>query len=305
MTADHQTALWIAHPILQLAVAAAMHRYKLHRLFPVFFTYVCFQILAFAVLYPMSSQWVGTSYQMFFWSYWLCSAVNLVLGFMVIYEIFLDVFRPYHTLKDLGSVLFKWAALVMSLVAFVVAASSPTGDQGPIVQAIITVTRCVRVSQVGLVLFLLVFARYLGVSWKQHSFGLSLGLGLAAGVELGTLAFHVSGHASEVMVHVTNLVAYNVAILIWLGYALVKSEARAPVAELFAPNRWERSLSDVQSPVQGDSLIPMFESMVDRAFSRTQADYSPKKAAPDSAPEPALAVRSGIHSVPAQSRRVH
>ena len=49
---------------------------------------------------------------------------------MIIYEIFLDVFRPYHTLKDLGSVLFKWAALVMSLVAFVVAASSPLGIRG-------------------------------------------------------------------------------------------------------------------------------------------------------------------------------
>ena len=107
-------------------------------------------------------------------------------------------------------------------------------------QAVITVTRCVRVAQVGLVLFLLVFSRYLGVSWKQHSFGLSLGLGLSAGVELGTLAFHVSGHASEISVHVINLVAYNLAILVWLGYALVKSAARAPGAELFASQRWEQ-----------------------------------------------------------------
>jgi hypothetical protein len=173
------------------------------------------------------------------------------------------------------------------------------------VQAVITVTRCVRVAQVGLILFLLVFSRYLGVSWKQHSFGLSLGLGLSAGVELGTLAFHVSGHASDNSVHVLNLVAYNVAILLWLGYSLIKSAARAPGAELFASHRWERGLSDIQSPAQGDSLIPMFEGMVDRAFSRTQADYSPKKAAPDSVAEPALAVQSGIHSVPAQSRRVH
>ena len=305
MTADHQTALWIAHPILQLVVGAAMFRHKLHRLFPVFFAYICFQILAFCVLFPMSSQWVSASYPVFFWSYWSCAAINLVLGFMVIYEIFLDVFRPYYTLKDLGSVLFKWAALVMSLVAFVVAASSPPGDQGPIVQAVITVTRCVRVAQVGLILFLLVFSRYLGVSWKQHSFGLSLGLGLSAGVELGTLAFHVSGHASDNSVHVLNLVAYNVAILVWLGYSLIKSVARAPGAELFASHRWERGLSDIHSPAQGDSLIPMFESMVDRAFSRTQADYSPKKAAPDSVAEPALAIQSGIHSVPVQSRRVH
>ena len=191
----------------------------------------------------------------------------------------------------------------MSLVGFVVAASSPLGDQGPIVQAVITVTRCVRVAQVGLILFLLVFSRYLGVSWKQESFGLSLGLGLSAGVELGTLAFHVSGHASDNSVHVINLVAYNLAILVWLGYSLVKSVARVPRAELFTPHRWERSLSDIQSPAQGDSLIPMFENMVDRAFSRTQEDYSPRKAAPASVAEPALSLRSGIHSVPAPSRR--
>ncbi|MGA9814190.1 MAG: hypothetical protein WBQ64_15495 [Terriglobales bacterium] len=305
MTFDHQTALWIAHPILQLGVGIVMWRHKLHRLFPVFFANICFQIFAFGVLFPMSSQWVNASYQLFFYSYWSCAAINLVLGFMVIYEIFLDVFRPYYTLKDLGSVLFKWAALVMSLVAFVVAASSPTGDQGPIVQAVITVTRCVRVAQVGLILFLLVFSRYLGVSWKQHSFGLSLGLGLSAGVELGTLAFHVSGHASEVAVHMVNLVGYNISILVWLGYALVKSPERAPGAELLAPNRWEKSLTAIQGPAQADSLIPMFESMVDRAFSRTQTDYSTKEATSDTAVQPALSTRSGIHSLPSPSRRVH
>ena len=148
--------------MLQLAVGGRMFRRKLHRAFPVFFAYIGFQILAFCLLFPMY-QWGNSSYAEYFGFYWACAAVNLVLGFMVIYEIFQDVFRPYHTLKDLGSVLFKWAALVMLLVAFVVAASSPTGDQGPIVQAIITVTRCVRVAQVGLILFLMVFSRYLGV----------------------------------------------------------------------------------------------------------------------------------------------
>ncbi len=304
MTADFQLVLWVTHPILQLAVAGAMFRHKLHRLFPVFFAYICFQILAFCLLFPMN-HWGTFNYTAYFWLYWSCSAINLVLGFMIIYEIFLDVFRPYHTLKDLGSVLFKWAALVMSLVGFVVAASSPLGDQGPIVQSVITVTRCVRVAQVGLILFLLVFSRYLGVSWKQPSFGISLGLGLSAGVELGTLAFHVSGHASEVLVNLTNLVAYNVAILVWLTYSVLKAAARAPGTDLFASHRWEKSLTDLQSTGQGDSLIPMFESMVDRAFSRTQSDYLPKEATSDSVAELPVTTRSGIHSVPAQSRRVH
>ena len=65
-------------------------------------------------------------------------------------------------------------------------------------------------------------------------------------------------------------------ILIWLGYAVFQSSARMPEASLLASQRWERGLSDLQNPSRGDSLIPMFESMVDRAFSRTQADYSSK-----------------------------
>ena len=306
MTAHTQLVLWIAHPVLQLSVGAAMVRQKLQRTFPVFFAYIVFQILGFCVLFPLNT-WGSyqTCYATYFYLYWACSAINLVLGFMIIHEVFLDVFRPYHTLKDLGSVMFKWAALVMLLVAFVVAASNSGKDMEPILQAITTIQRCVRVAQCGLVLFLMVFSGYLGVSWRQQSFGIALGLGGAAAVELGTLALFAGGPLSQVSVHVFNLVAYNLAILVWFAYVFRESPARTPEASLFAPNRWERSLSDLQSPAQGDSLIPMFESMVDRALSRTQMDYAPKKTATDSASEPAISPRTGIEPVVSLSRRVH
>ena len=206
MTAHTQLVLWIAHPVLQLAVGAAMLRRKLHKAFPVFFAYIVFQILSFSVLFPLNT-WGSyeTSYAIYFYLYWACSAVNLILGFMIIHEVFLDVFSPYHTLKDLGSVMFKWAALVMMLVAFVVAASNSGQGMEPILQAITTIQRCVRVAQCGLVLFLMVFSRYLGVSWRQQSFGIALGLGGAAAVELGTLALYAGGPMSQVTVHVFNL----------------------------------------------------------------------------------------------------
>jgi hypothetical protein len=144
MTAHTQLVLWIAHPVLQLAVGAAMLRRKLHKTFPIFFSYICFQILSFCVLFPLNT-WGSyeTTYEIYFYLYWACSAISLVLGFMIIHEIFLDVFRPYHTLKDLGSVMFKWAALVMLLVAFVVAASNSGQRMEPILQAITTIQRCV------------------------------------------------------------------------------------------------------------------------------------------------------------------
>src|SRR5437764_2710291 len=189
--------LWMAHPTLQLAVGGVMFSRKIHRTFPVFFVYILSQIATFSVTFPFF-QW--GEYEYFFYAYWILAAVSLAIGFSVIHEVFLDVFRPYHALKDLGSVLFKWAALVMLLVACVVAAASPAGQEGPLVQAVLTVQRCIRVIQCGLILFLLVFSKYLGVSWRQHSFGISLGFGGFASVELTMIALNTSGHASEMAV---------------------------------------------------------------------------------------------------------
>ncbi len=258
-------SLWIAHPVLHLVLAGFMLRRKLHRQFPVFFVYVLSQILIFAILYPVKT--LG-SYAAFFYCYWAAAAISLSIGFKVIHEVFLDVFRPYHTLKDLGTVLFKWAGLVMLMVAAVVAAANTASDQGPWVQAVLTVQCCVRVIQCGLVLFLVLFARYLGVSWKQQSFGIAAGFGGYAGVELIAFSLRASASIGENAVSLANMTSYNLAILVWLAYAIAKSSARKSAVTLLTSQRWDQSLSELQYPVPADSLIPMFEGMVDRAFTR-------------------------------------
>jgi hypothetical protein len=261
--------LWIGHPVLESLVAVVMVRRKLHRTFPVFFAYLLAQITFFLVEFPTHK---FLSYYTFFYTHWIGEAIMVIIGFKVIHEIFLDVFRPYHTLKDLGSVLFKWAGLVMLLVAGVVAAASNSTEQGPLVQAVLTVQRCVRVTQVGLILFLLVFSRYLGVSWKQHSFGLAMGFGIFASVELMLIAFRASGYISENNGSIVNMAAYNCVIITWGAYATMKGIARDTSAALLMSQRWDQSLGDLQHPAKPDSLIPMFEGMVDRAFSRTRDD---------------------------------
>ncbi len=303
MTADTQLALWIAHPVLQLGIGATMYKRKLHRSFPAFFSYIAFQVASFVLLFPIKQLGFFTLY---FYLYWTFAAVNLILGFMIIYEVFLDVFRPYYTLKDLGNVMFKWAALVMLLVAFVVAASNSGQGMDPILQAIMTVERCVRVAQCGLVLFLIVFSRYLGVSWRQQSFGIALGLGGAAAVELATYALYVGSPMSQVTLAAINLVAYNLALMIWFSYALLKVPARTPRENLFLTHRWEQGLADLQKSSPGDSLIPMFESMVDRAFSRNQNDIATlePEPAPAMAPVSASSSGSGLPALRTGLRRV-
>jgi len=202
--------------------------------------------------------------------YWFNSALSVVLGFGVIHEIFLDVFRPFHTLRDLGAVLFRWAGLVMLLVAGVVSVSTNTMDVAPWMQAILTTQRCVRIIQVGLILFLLFFAHYVGVSRRQHSFGIALGFGAYAIVELSLVASWVGHHLGDLTVDLINMAFYNAALLTWLTYVFAKSPTREVNSFLLQPQRWEESLTDIQHPVSADSLIPMFEGMVDRALSRTQ-----------------------------------
>ena len=264
-------ALWFAHPALQASLVGIMLWRKLHRTFPTFFVYVVFQILVFAITFPLQSP---RFYAIFFYLYWATTAVSVIFGFRVIHEIFLDVFRPYHTLRDLGSVLFKWAGLVMLMVAAVVAASTASGTEHPLQTGIMTLQRSVRVVQCGLILFLLVFSRYLGTNWRQKSFGIALGFDAFASVELSLVALNAStaNLISQVLTSFINMTAYNITILVWVGYMLLKSPARAPAAHMLRPQRWEEGLSAIQHPASPDSLIPMFESMVDRALSRTTVD---------------------------------
>jgi hypothetical protein len=273
-------ALWIAQPVFQTGIAGLMLWRGLHRKFPIFFGYILAQIVNFAVVFTAYRH----SYAAGFYTTWGCTAVSVAFGFGVIHEVFVDVFRSFHTLRDLGTVLFKWAGLVMLLVAGVVSVSTNSTEMAPWMQAIMTAQRCVRIVQVGMVLLLLVFAQYLGLSRRQHSFGIALGFGSFAMVELALIASWVGNHLANPWMSMVNMAAYNACLIVWLGYVVVKSPARDASASLFQSQRWEQSLSDIHHPLPPDSLIPMFEGMVDRALSRTQ-------------PEPPVAAESGSNAM--------
>ena len=262
--------LWIAHPVLQSGIAGLMLWRGLHRKFPFFFGYVLTQLVSFGVVFPAYMHNYHSA--LTFYLYWSCQAISAAFGFGVIHEVFVDVFRSFHTLRDLGTVLFKWAGLVMLLVAGVVSVSTSSTEMPPWMQAIITTQRCVRIIQVGMVLFLLFFAHYMGVSRRQHSFGIALGFGSFAVVELVLVASWVGNHLGNPWMSMVNMTAYNASLLVWLGYCTMKSPAREASQTLLRPQRWEQSLSDAHHPLPADSLIPMFEGMVDRALSRTQPE---------------------------------
>jgi hypothetical protein len=288
-------ALWIAHPVLQMGIAAIMVRRGLHRKFKFFFGYVLTQLVTFAVVFPALLHHSSAA----FYLYWVCDALSVAFGFAVIHEVFVDVFQAFHTLQDLGSVLFKWAGLVMLLVAGVVSVSTNSSEMAPWMQAIVTSQRCVRFIQVGMVLFLLFFAHYVGVSRRQQSFGIALGFGSFAMIELVLICSWVGNHMGGPWMSILNMAAYNGSLLVWLGYVAVTKSARDVSLSLLQPQRWEQSLTDIHHPLPADSLIPMFEGMVDRALSRTRPDASPTHTTLAAGAARGAAAASGGFGVPA------
>lgn len=290
--------LWCAQPLLQCAVAVVLWRRGLRKKFPFFFTYLLVQIAIFAATFPLVR---SGNYEWFFYVYWVSAAISALLSFKVIHEVFLDVFRPYDTLKDLGTVLFKWAAVVMLLVSVVVAFSSanagdPDGNWDRfLTQAVTSLQRSVRLVQCGLILFLLLFSSFLGVSRKQQSFGIALGFGFFAFVELVLLALHSGGYLSVGVMNLVNPAMYGLAIVMWLSYACMRTATREGTTNHLQTQRWEQSLADLhggEGAMPPDSLIPMFEGMVERAFSRGSDAHEAEARAREDVPPPAAKAAS-------------
>lgn len=281
--------LWVAHPVLQVGLAVAIWRRKLLRTYPVFFTYVVSEVVMFLVLFASQK-----NYDAYFYLYWTGAGISALLGFKVIHEVFTDVLRPFHALRDFSSMLVRWAGLVVMLIAIMSAMGSMKSGFPVVVAGLLSLERSVRVMQCGLVLFLLMFSRYLGISWRHRSFGVALGFGLFAAVELGGIGLRVTGVMSPTMLNVASMFAYNLAVLVWFAYfALPAGEQRRSVV-LLQPQRWDVSLGELARPVAPESLLPMFDAMVDRAFSKAGNMNKPEtKAAQETS---ARTVSSGMNA---------
>jgi hypothetical protein len=264
--------LWVAHPAMQVALAIVMWRRKLLRIYPFFSAYIISEVMLFLVLFINEN-----NPDVYFYLYWIGAGISAVLGFKVIHEVFSDVLRPFHALRDFSSMLFRWAGLVVMLIAVMAAIGSTNTGLGSLGVGLLTLERSVRVMQCGLVLFLLMFSRYLGSSRRHRSFGIALGFGIFAVVEFVLLGMQFARLIDHTTLNLLNMAAYDAAIVIWLVYLIAPAPKPVP-AMLLQPQRWDLSLGELRYPVAPESLLPMFDAMVDRALSK--AESATKRAEP-------------------------
>jgi len=135
-------------------------------------------------------------------------------------------------------------------------------------QAIITSQRCVRIIQVGMVLFLLFFAHYVGISRRSTASASPWLWFFCRDRTRPDLFMGWSTLWRPTVMSILNMACYNGSLLVWLGYVVVKSPARDASLSLLQPQRWSRA-SPIFTTRFPPTPHPMFEGMVDRALSRT------------------------------------
>ncbi|HVP53482.1 MAG TPA: hypothetical protein VMU45_00685 [Candidatus Eisenbacteria bacterium] len=242
-------------------IAACMFRRRLHKEFPYFFNYVIFQVIAFLIEFPLR-HWMN-----YYYVYWTVQALSVVVSFAVLLEIFKDAFRPYEALRDLSIILFRWCALVVLLVAGMWAITSWRGNQiDNVTNAIYLVDRSVRMMQCGLVLFMLLFSEYLGISRRNVLFGIAVGFGFFAAVNM--LVMTALSHQS--LLSTTSLSrisagAYTVAMFVWLAYTALPAKARGGAKQpAQATQKWDYALDDARNAPPAVSILDTMDQTVER-----------------------------------------
>lgn len=257
-------ASWIAGPTLEITLLAFMVHRKLHTEFPRFFSYVLFQIVKSGVLFVTYRCY----YDGYFDAYWTGNAISVILAVIVMDEILHKLFKEYGGAQNLGAMIFRWTCGLLLLLAIVTALSNEQGSSDRVVAMVLAFDRSVRLMQCGLVCLLLLLCRFLKHCWRQRVFGIALGFGIFASVELILVSVAMRyGSGSAEIVSVLKSVAYNSVTLLWIFYLKQQDEA---IPEMrFAPQLASPIAALADSiPENKDPFISMVEHAVEQVLSR-------------------------------------
>jgi hypothetical protein len=212
--------LWIAPHVLLGVILYLLVRRRLYRTFPIFFLYTASEILQFAVLFGIPN--FGDQYERLYAG---GMAVSSALRFGVIYELFSQLFADYPALTGTGKMLFRGVTVFLLLAGVGLAIFMPGKIVSFLMFATNTLDRTVSLLQCGLLLFVFIFSRYFGLSLRSHAFGIALGLGIYASIQMATSAVLLAvGKTSSRLPNFVTMGAYHCCVLIWVYYLMAPEQ---------------------------------------------------------------------------------
>jgi len=231
-----QTAIFLmdaAEFILWAALGLLIWKKKLHHRFPAMGGYVALHLASMPalllLLHGQMFHWLTSfctaAYFYFYWAVYIASAVLL---FFVCIEVFRSALSAFSGLQRLGTVVFRWAALVAVLVSL-----STLSFERPGICIITNIAyrlmRSVSILELCLLAFLCLSMNALRLPIRDMALGFALGFGLMSAndfVVVSLLSRNTS--LSSPLEFVYELVIMG-ALGVWVTYCALPEPVRLPV----------------------------------------------------------------------------
>jgi hypothetical protein len=258
---------WLAGPLLQITLLMFMVRRQVRSVFPRFFSYILFQTLKSACLFVVYRYFPEN----YFDAYWAGNALSVIFTVAVMDEILRSLFREYGGIQSLGTTIFRWSCGLLFLLAILGAWSTSEAGADRVVAAVFAFDRSVRLMQVGLFVLLMLLCRIFRNCSRQQVFGIALGFGVFASVELVLVSIVMwYGDGQAAMISLLKGTAYNAVTLVWIGYLKQQPQLVPKVEAATNANTLDLALSTVPAVSDPDaSFMLRVEQAVDRVLSRS------------------------------------
>jgi hypothetical protein len=252
LTAVSMNFLEFAEPVLIWLALIFFVRSGMSKRFPAMMRYLALRAGSAAVLEVILNLHRFTpiadtlQYSLYFSTYWPLYTACAVAIFFAIQEIFCHVTEPVPGIRRFGLLAFRWVAIISVLVS-VSSALPLTGVGSGMMSIGFQVMRCVSILELCLLAFLALFIHSLGRSFRSMAFGLALGFGVQAAMELILSLVATRSNILDVNVNLALQVVTTLVLAGWITYFMLpepqaESEALAlPVSSSLI--RWNEIAS--------------------------------------------------------------
>jgi hypothetical protein len=241
---------------ITVGVLCVMARKRLMRQFPALVAFLVAGCVEDSISYPILflRKYLGLNkvlaYDIYLYSHLILSVVDYALLLLVIYSVFNEAMKPLQGLHRAGKIVFRWVGGV-SLALSVLSALGPhVAGAAAVARLSSELQQGVSVLMLCLLLFVCFSTRYLGLTYRSHIFGVTLGLGIFATVSLLESVWTVSGAQTVYSsIFVLSTLGSVITVLAWGTYfALPQPERKMILLPTTSPfflwNRISEALGD-------------------------------------------------------------
>ena len=250
----------IAECAISFCVAGIFIYKRLWGKFSLLFALIALRAITGSILIPLLffRRELGISlpvaYNTYYVAAWGSGIVQALLLIGIIYHVYREAMRPLEGLQRIGTIIFRWVAVVSIAVSVAIAAGphmSGTSLAG-ITQVIAPqIQQGVSVLTLCLLLFVCFAIRPLGLTFRSRIFGVALGLGVTATTFLAQAAWLATSGAASLYspVYLVGTIGTLISVCIWGVYFVMPEPERKMIllpttSPFFTWNRISEALGD-------------------------------------------------------------